>query len=133
MNREQMQALRRVVEHYGHDDVKHYEEAGKPAGHIAEDLLALDHYMQACSLDIDNEAKDTIYPAAGSNEPAKRKPVSVDDGIIWSLLNLANLPLSIENLVRDAVVNKNPELRAPALAALETLQEKRHPEDVIPF
>ena len=59
MNREQMQALRRVLQ-YGHDDVKHYEEAGKPAGHIAEDLLALDRYRQARSLEMDDEAKGRV-------------------------------------------------------------------------
>ena len=51
MNHEQMQALGRVLEHFGHDDVKHYEEAGRPPGHIAEALLALDRYRQARSLE----------------------------------------------------------------------------------
>ena len=57
MNHEQMQALGRVLEHFGHDDVKHYEEAGRPPGHIAEALLALDNYRQARSLEMDDERK----------------------------------------------------------------------------
>ena len=55
MNHEQMQALGRVLKHFGHDDVKHYQEAGRPPGHIAEALLALDNYRQARSLEMDDE------------------------------------------------------------------------------
>ena len=46
MNSEQVNALNRVLAHYGHDDVKHYREAGEPSGHIAQSLLVLNHYMQ---------------------------------------------------------------------------------------
>ncbi len=48
MNSEQVNALNRVLAHYGHDDVKHYREAGEPSGHIAQSLLVLNHYMQHC-------------------------------------------------------------------------------------
>ena len=60
MNSEQVQALNRVLAHYGHDDVKHYREAGEPCGHIAESLLTLNHYMQHQSYETNNE------PTAGS-------------------------------------------------------------------
>ena len=46
MNSEQVNALNRVLAHYGHDDVKHYKDAGEPSGHIAESLLVLNHFMQ---------------------------------------------------------------------------------------
>ena len=55
MNCEQMQALGRVLEYLEHDEVKDYEEAGKPPGHIAEALLTLDQYRQARSLGMDDE------------------------------------------------------------------------------
>ena len=55
MNREQMQALDRVLEYLGHDEVRDYEEAGKPPGHIAEALLPLDQYRQARPLEMDDE------------------------------------------------------------------------------
>ncbi len=48
MNSEQVNALNRVLAHYGHDDVKHYREAGEPSGHIAQSLLVLNHYIQHC-------------------------------------------------------------------------------------
>ena len=84
MNREQMQALGRVLEHFGHDDVKHYEEAGKPPGHIAESLLALDQYRQARSLEMDDERKGRApAPPAeeGAEQPTEpRGPSVVDRG-----------------------------------------------------
>ncbi len=46
MNSEQVNALNRVLAHYGHDEMKHYREAGEPSGHIAQSLLVLNHYMQ---------------------------------------------------------------------------------------
>ncbi len=149
MNHEQMQALGRVLEHFGHDDVKHYEEAGRPPGHIAEALLALDRYRQARSLEMDDESKGRINrddetaewtPAGDSLGIVRDHPshdeewhLSTEHRIIWSLLPLAGLPLSIENLVRDALFKENSELRAPVIAALETIRQKRHPEDEIPF
>ena len=61
MNREQMQALGRVLKHFGHDEVRQYQEAGNsPAGHIAEALLALDNYRQARSLEMDDESKGRV-------------------------------------------------------------------------
>ena len=60
MNHEQLQALGCVIEHFGHDEVKHYEEGGKPPGHIAEALLALDQYRQALSLKMDDESKGRV-------------------------------------------------------------------------
>ena len=147
MNREQMQALGRVLEHYGHDDVKHYEEDGKPPGHIAEALLALDHYRQARSLEMDDESKGRINrddetaewtPAGDSlgivrDHSSHDENLSVERSIVWSLLPLAALPLPIENLIRDALFKDNSELRAPAVAALQAIRQKRHPEDEIPF
>ena len=62
MNHEEMQALGRVLEHFGHDEVKHYREAGEPSGHIAEALLALDHYRQPRSLKMDDERKGRAGP-----------------------------------------------------------------------
>ncbi len=148
MNHEQMQALGRVLKHFGHDDVKHYEEAGRPPGHIAEALLALDRYRQARSLEMDDDSKGKATCDAGTGYPTAGSPIgivrdhpshdeqwhlSTEHRIIWSLLPLAGLPLSIENLVRDALFKENSELRAPVIAALETIRQKRHPEDEIPF
>ena len=48
MNREEMNALDRVIDHYGPDELKHYEDAGKPQGHIGESLMALVDYRRNC-------------------------------------------------------------------------------------
>ena len=147
MNHEQMQALGRVLEHFGHDDVKHYEEAGRPPGHIAEALLALDQYRQARSLEMDDESKgrvsrddDNAYwePTASElgivrDHLSHDEDLATEHRIVWSLLPLAGLPLPIENLVRDALFKDNSELQAPAIAALNAIRQKRHPEDEIPF
>ncbi len=146
MNREQMQALGRVLEHFEHDDVKHYEEAGRPPGHFAEALLALDNYRQARSLEMDDDSKGkatrddgTGYPTAGTpigivrDHPSHDEDLATEHRIIWNLLPLAKLPAPIENLVRDAVLQKSPELRAPVVAMLETIMKERDPGDEIPF
>ena len=146
MNYEQMQALGRVLEHFGHDDVKNYEEAGKPAGHIAEALLALDRYRQARSLEMDDERRGRVPRDDGEDDPTSasalgiyqdhpshNETLSAERSIVWSLLPLAALPLPIENLIRDALFKDNSELRAPAAAALQAIRQKRHPEDEIPF
>ena len=146
MNHEQMQALGRVLEHFGHDDVKHYEEAGRPPGHIAEALLALDRYRQARSLEMDDERKGRVPRDDGEDDPTSasalgiyqdhpshNENLSAERSIVWSLLPLAALPLPIENLIRDALFKDNSELRAPAVAALQAIRQKRHPEDEIPF
>ena len=80
MNREQMQALGRVLEHFG--------EAGKPSDHsealLAPDLHALDNYRQARSLEMDDERKGRApAPPAeeGAEEPTEpRGPSVVDRG-----------------------------------------------------
>ncbi len=46
MNTEQVNALNRVLAHFGHDEVKHYREGGEPPGHIAQSLSVLEHYFQ---------------------------------------------------------------------------------------
>ena len=56
MNSEEMQALGRVIEHYGHEEVKHWQASGEPPGHIAEAVLALERYRQA-ALETDNGEK----------------------------------------------------------------------------
>ncbi len=147
MNHEQMQALGRVLEHFGHDDVKHYEEAGRPPGHIAEALLALDRYRQARSLEMDDDSKGkatrddgTGYPTAGSpigivrDHPSHDEEwhLSTEHRIISSLLPLAKLPALIENLVREAVFQNALELRSPVIAVLETIKQGRLDEE-IPF
>ena len=147
MNREQMQALGRVLKHFGEDDVRQYQEAGNsPPGHIAEALLALDHYRQVRSLEMDDERKGRVPRDDGEDDPTSASALgivrdhpshdenlSVERSIVWSLLPLAALPLSIENLIRDALFKDNSELRAPAVAALQAIRQKRHPEDEIPF
>ena len=45
MNSEQVNALNRVIAHYGPDDMKHFREAGEPSGHIARELMVLSDYM----------------------------------------------------------------------------------------
>ncbi len=148
MNREQMQALGRVLKHFGHDDVKHYQEAGRPPGHIAEALLALDRYRQARSLEMDDESKGRINrddetaewtPAGDSLGIVRDHPshdeewhLSAEHRIISSLLPLAKLPALIENLVREAVFQNALELRSPVIAVLETIKQGRLDEE-IPF
>ena len=34
MNREEIQALGRVLDHYGHDELRHYKDAGDPDSEI---------------------------------------------------------------------------------------------------
>ena len=48
MNREEMNALDRVIDHYGPDELRHYKDAGKPRGHIGESLMALVDYRHNC-------------------------------------------------------------------------------------
>ena len=138
MNHEQMNALRRVLEHFGHDDIKHYEEAGKPPGHIAEALLALDQYREAQSKGYrDDDADDpTTASALGivRDDPSPTEGWATEHDIIWKLLSLAKLPTEIDNFVRAAVIQKMPvDLRAPVIAVLETIKKERDPGEEIPF
>ena len=148
MNHEQMQALGRVLEHFGHDEVRHYQEAGNsPAGHIAEALLALDNYRQARSLEMDDERKGrpprddgTCYPTAGSpigivrDHPSHDEDTPTEHLIIWALLPLAKLPNTVANLVKDAVHGDLDEQCRAALAAVDAIARlRREPDAEIPF
>ena len=67
MNRQEMNALDRVIDHYGPDEIRHYEDAGKPQGHIGESLMALVDYRRNC-------------PAASPAEEVAKKPTQDSQG-----------------------------------------------------
>ena len=41
MKTEEVQALNRVLDHYGHDEYRHWMESGQPDGHIFHSLALL--------------------------------------------------------------------------------------------
>lgn len=161
MNREQMKALNRVLEHFAGDDLKHYREAGRPAGHIAEDLMVLDQYRGERSLEeafMDDESKARVtrddempewmptveelvagstraerYVGAARDAQSHAGGIPTEQRIIWELLSLAHLPPAIDLFVRNAVEQELPvELRAPVIAVLEAAKRERL-DDEIPF
>ena len=77
MNSEQMQALGRVLEHFGDDFVRNYEETGKPPGHLAEAFLALDNYRQARSLEMDDERKGRAPRDDDADDPTTASALGI--------------------------------------------------------
>lgn len=59
MDADQMQALRNLIEYNRKDERAHYEESDKPAGHIYEDILLLETYLDGDQ----NEDLDETLPA----------------------------------------------------------------------
>lgn len=45
MDCDTMEAMRNVIEYMRDSEEKHYQESGKPAGHIWEDVLKLESYL----------------------------------------------------------------------------------------
>ncbi len=139
MNSEQVNALIRVLAHYGHDDVKHFREAGEPSGHIAESLLVLNHYMQhrqPAPPPNGDYAPEHPLGQAGPIGIVRDHPSHVDwensrgpsvpddvlesmrNKITWNLLNFASLPESVKAFVDSAMKGDDAALLRVAHRAL---------------
>ncbi len=143
MNSEQVNALNRVLAHFGNDEVKYYREAGEPSGHIAQSLLVLEHYIQHRQAGPPQNGDSAPDHPLGQASPIgivrdhpnhdEDKIMTPERYIIFALLPLAKLPNSVENLVRDAVREEGLELRPAVTAALERIYQIRDPDSEIPF
>ena len=82
---------------------------------------------------------DTEDLKAGSSigivrdHPSHDEDESTAQLILRSLLPLANLPPTVDDLVWNALQKENPELRAAVIPALDAIGRKRHPDPEIPF
>jgi hypothetical protein len=45
MDEDTMESLRRVIDYLWKDEFKSWQESGKPNGHILDDLIILDDYL----------------------------------------------------------------------------------------
>ena len=136
----ELQALGRVIDHFGPDEFRHYKDDGRPHGHIAESLLALNHYTQKYDLERDDEVKgqaelENRAPmpgdwakdlAAGRPNGEPDEPDAMDDfykvqwSILYCLLQSANHPDEIKRFVDDALKAKDANLLRAALRALDS-------------
>ena len=111
--------------------------------HIAEMMQALRdqiHVDSSATINEANRARHTEEHAYGQASPTgiTRDAPSYDEGmsterlIIKRLLPLAQLPTSVEDLVRGAVWDGDTELRSSAIAAVRAITQHRL-DDEIPF
>ena len=128
MNLHQMQALGRVLDHYGPDEFRHYKDAGNPPSHIAEALLSLQEYRQAHPLKINDlaEGRAKLEEVASRPNDEFAVPDAQDDfdkvqwQILYCLLQSANHPDEVKKFVDDALKVKDANLLRAALRALDS-------------
>ena len=141
MNTEQVNALNRVLAHYGHDDVKHYRESGEPSGHIAQSLLVPNHYTQhyqPAPNPNGDSAPDHPLGQAGPigivrdhDLTASEIATSLRISLFGEVSQFSGLPRAILEFAATAQQIGNVMLLEAALAAMRSYKHKL--DDDIPF
>ena len=149
-----------VIRYLHSDELKDYENEGRPPDHIFTSVLGLQEILrretpapQPSKLAEEvasrpgDWAKDLAAPDNGTGDPRAGSPIGIvrdhpshDEDtstkhlIIWALLPLAKLPDTVANLVKDAVHGDLDEQCRAALAAVDAIaRRRREPDADIPF